>query len=86
MPRINWCGIEWGEYGNNTPKTYQYYFYWWNWLPKHLRSWGLERIWHDGPHVLFGFWFINWTWSTHWSRGPFGYNIGDDEKDDKNSS
>lgn len=68
--KLYWEGIEWGEY---RPGHYQYYVYWWNWLqPKH-RYIGLKRIWYDGPHVSFGFWFFNWTWSTHWSKPPKGF-------------
>lgn len=49
-------GAEWGPHR-------WYYFYWWNWLPKHLRYWGYEVDWYDGPIYSFGFWFINWSWS-----------------------
>lgn len=58
-------GVEWGG-----PDNDWWYFYWWNWLPKKLRYFGRDDIWYDGPHASFGFWFINWSWSTPWTRIP----------------
>lgn len=45
-----------------------YYFYWWNWLPSDLRYWGFKEYWFDGPLPSFGFWFINWSWKTSWTK------------------
>lgn len=42
-----------------------------NWLPKGYRHWGLKRYFYDQPHVAFGFWFFNVSWSlpsTPWTR------------------
>lgn len=71
-PRIKlmWSGVMWGYF---TPPAYpdmadyQYYFFWWNWLPKGLRYVGPQHMYYDGWHWSFGFWFINWSWSTKWA-------------------
>lgn len=69
--KIHYDHVEWGQYA---PGEYQFYIYWWpNWLPRNLRHIGLERYWIDGPHVGFGFWFFNLTWSTYYSLPPFEF-------------
>ena len=65
--KIRWDCVEWGRLKNVNPSEYQYYFYWWNWLPKEARYWGLEYIYYDGPHITFGLWFANLLWWTPWS-------------------
>jgi hypothetical protein len=63
--RFYGSGISWGGKGSDL-----WWFYWWNWLPPHLRYWGLDYTWYDGPIGTFGFWFINWTWRFPWTREP----------------
>jgi len=58
-------GMQWGG-----PDGDWYWFYWWNWLPKKLRYFGHGRDWYDGPIGHFGFWWINWSWSTRWTKPP----------------
>lgn len=58
-------GVTWGG-----PQDDWYWFYWWNWLPDHLRYFGYCQDWYDGPLSSFGFWFINWTWTPIF----FGHN------------
>lgn len=67
--KIQWDGIEWwqSEVTLNT-KTYFYYIYWWNWLPKKHRFWGYDHMYYDGPHKMIGFWFVNISWSTPWTK------------------
>ncbi|QIG65795.1 hypothetical protein phiOC_p130 [Ochrobactrum phage vB_OspM_OC] len=59
----NGAFFEWGG-----PKSDWYYFSYWNWLPKEERFWGYRQNWYDGPHKLFGLWFINLSWSTQWTK------------------
>ena len=47
---------------------YFYYFYWWNWLSKEYRYWGYSEFWYDCPHASFGLWFINFSWSSPWTK------------------
>ena len=58
--KLYYNGVEWNEDF--------YYFYWWNRLPKRLRYFGYEEMWHDGIHHSFGLWFINISWRLPWSR------------------
>lgn len=69
----HWDHVEWGPFGPDKdspePYGYQFYIYWApNWLPKEYRYWGIEKYWYDGPHISFGFWFFNISWSTPWSK------------------
>lgn len=67
--KLRLTGIEWGQSEITLgSKTYFYYFYWWNWVPKELRYLGFEQIYYDGPHNSFGFWFFNISWSTPLTR------------------
>lgn len=67
----HWSHIEWGEYA---PDCYQFYFYWNpNWLGKDIRFIGVQRHWIDGPHIAFGFWFFNFSWSAYRSLPPFEF-------------
>jgi hypothetical protein len=68
--------IEWGPYVNAFTKEidYQFYFYFVpNWLKPDNRHVGLMRLWHDGPHVLLGFWWFNISWSGYGSTPPFEF-------------
>lgn len=68
---FTWGWIEWGEY---RPDDYQYYIaYYPNWLNPDIRYWGFSHMYYDGPHVTFGFWYFNVSWSTYWSKMPTGY-------------
>ena len=31
------------------------------------RHWGRRDFWHDGPHVVFGLWWFDVSWSTYWT-------------------
>ena len=75
--KLSLDGIEWGAYKFGDGIAYQFYI---NWSPNLLapenRYWGLERIYYDGPHVTFGFWFFNIGWSTWHSLPPFEFLSG----------
>lgn len=68
--KIDRIGIYWGKKYEN---EYEYYFYFWNPLPKGHRYWGREDMWYDGPHPSLGLWFFNFTWRTKWTS----WNIDD---------
>jgi hypothetical protein len=55
--RVSYGGVEWGRY----------YLYWWNWLPKSHRYWGIKYVYYDGPHGSFGLWFVNVSWCFPWT-------------------
>lgn len=65
--------VEWGRYTNliTGREDYQFYLYWWpNFLPPDHRHLGIIRMWVDGPHVAFGFWWFNISWSAMSSLPP----------------
>lgn len=69
--KLQWDSIQWGEYA---PGHFQHYISWApNWLPKELRHIGIKRMWHDGPHLLLGFWYFNIGWSTPYTLGHYDF-------------
>lgn len=62
--------LQWGSYINksNNNKEYMYYFTLIpNILPKKYRYFGYQRMFYDGPHASFGFWWFNISWSTKYT-------------------
>jgi hypothetical protein len=71
--RVRYDGIDWGwfDYPDGGRGDYQFYILWWpNWLGQENRYWGVQRYYYDGPHVSFGFWFFNVSWSAWRSLPP----------------
>lgn len=71
MPRLErWC-LEWGR-NEKTPEGWYWYYVNLrpNWLEPKNRHVGFMRLWYDGPHVAFGFWWFNVGWTTRWSLPP----------------
>ncbi len=69
---LSWDMLCWGKYHypNDEEPHYQYYFCWANWLSKGYRYWGIQKMFYDQPHRSFGLWFINFSWSTQWTKWP----------------
>lgn len=68
--KIDWknAAIHWHKLSDdeslNPYDQYWYYFCWWHWLPKDVRYFGYDTLYHDCQvHEHFGFWFFNVGWS-----------------------
>ena len=53
--------VDWG-------KDDEYYFYWWNPLPKGVRYIGRSDMIFEYVHATFGLWFFNLSWSTPYTK------------------
>ena len=65
--RLYHDGVEWGG-----PEKDWWFVYWWNWLPAHLRYFGYQKDWYDGPLSSFGWWFGNVSWRLPWTKHDGG--------------
>jgi hypothetical protein len=68
--------VEWAPYVDAFTQTPEYQCYFWyrpNWLGPKYRFLGVRRMWIDGPHVAFGFWWFNLSWSCGRSLPPYEF-------------
>jgi hypothetical protein len=82
--KLSWDGIQWyqTEATLGTDK-YFYYFHWcrmdeetrdlWRKEPDGVGTIGLHRFWYEQPHAQLNLYYINFYWSTPWTKPPEEY-------------